>query len=171
MNFVLRASSVVVLLLVGAIARGADAEDRAEPARAAVLAVVQKFFDGMTAADAEASRATLLADGQYYSLRSDLKGVVLRRRTHEEYLAGLGKAKERLLERIWDPKVTVQDRIATVWAPYDFHRDGKFSHGGVDVFTLVRTEDGWKIAGLVFTVDQQSPSKHPAGPPPALKSQ
>jgi hypothetical protein len=164
MNFLLR-GSIVALLFSAAAARAATAQERGESAQAAVLAVVQQFFDGMTAADAEASRATLVPDGQYYSLRSDLKGVVLRRRTHEEYLAGLGKAKERLLERIWDPKVTVQDRIATVWAPYDFHRDGKFSHSGVDVFTLVHTDDGWKIAGLVFTVEPNSPSKHPAGPP------
>lgn len=145
-----------------AIAREADAADR-KP----VLEVVQKFFDTMAAKDAEGAKATLLSDGQYYSVRDDPKGVILRRRTHEEYLAGVATGKDRPLERMWDATVMVHGRVAMVWTPYDFHRNGKFTHSGVDVFTLVKTDDGWKIAGVVFTVEPNAPSKHPSGPPPA----
>ena len=135
--------------------------------RESVIEVVQTFFDTMAAKDAEGARSTLLADGQYYAVRDDPGGLVVRRRTHEEYLTGIATGKDRPLERMWDATVMVHDRIAMVWTPYDFHRNGKFSHSGVDVFTVIRTDGGWKIAGVVFTVEPDAPSRHPAGPPPA----
>lgn len=134
--------------------------------RQAVLDVIQKFFDTMAAKDTEGAKATLLADGQYYAVRDDANGQIVRRRTHEEYLAGLATGKGRSLERMWDATVMVHGRIAMVWTPYDFHRDGKFTHSGIDAFTLVKTDGGWKIAGVVYTVEPNVPSRHPAGPPP-----
>jgi len=50
-----------------------------------------------------------------------------------------------------------------VWAPYDFWRDGKFSHCGVDAFDLIKTDEGWKIAGGGYTLESKcEPS--PLGP-------
>ena len=66
-------------------------------------------------------------------------------------------------ERIWNAEVRVNGLIATVTAPYDFWIDGKFSHCGVDSFDFIKTGDGWKIAGGVYTVEQKcAPS--PLGP-------
>lgn len=31
--------------------------------------------------------------------------------------------------------------------------DGKFSHSGVDAFSLVRDETGWRIVGILYTVE------------------
>jgi hypothetical protein len=73
--------------------------------------------------------------------------------------------KERPLERIWNPTVVAQGRLATVWAPYDFHKDGKFSHSGIDVFTLMQIGTEWKIVSLAFTIQPSVPSAHPAGAP------
>jgi hypothetical protein len=57
----------------------------------------------------------------------------------------------------------MQGRIATVWAPYDFWIDGKFSHCGVDAFDLIKTDKGWRIAGGAYTVELKcEPS--PLGP-------
>jgi hypothetical protein len=66
-------------------------------------------------------------------------------------------------ERIWNPDVRIHGLIATVWAAYDFWIDGKLSHCGVDAFDLIKTPEGWRIAGGVYTVETQcSPS--PLGP-------
>jgi hypothetical protein len=57
----------------------------------------------------------------------------------------------------------MQGRIATVWAPYDFWIDGKFSHCGVDAFDLIKTDKGSRIAGGAYTVELKcEPS--PLGP-------
>jgi hypothetical protein len=46
-----------------------------------------------------------------------------------------------------------------VWAPYDLWVNKKFSHCGVDVFTLIKTNQGWKIASLVYTVEPDACEK------------
>lgn len=161
----------LALLVCGASPRAATSPAGASPSpadRAAVLAVVQKFFDAMAAGDAEALRGATVPTFQFHAVRHDAKGTVSRR-TLDEFVARFGASKEAVLERMWDPTVLIQDRIATVWTPYDFHRDGKFTHSGIDVFTLARTDTGWKILDLAFTIEPNVPSQHPAGPPPAAR--
>lgn len=71
-------------------------------------------------------------------------------------------------ERGFDPQVMISGPIAVVWLPYDFHLDGAWSHCGVDVFTLLRTEAGWRIATLAWSVAQPPACRaHPDGPPPS----
>jgi hypothetical protein len=53
---------------------------------------------------------------------------------------------------MWDPEVRIDGPMATLWAPYDFHRSGEFSHCGVDAFQLALKEDGWRIVSIIYTV-------------------
>jgi hypothetical protein len=61
--------------------------------------------------------------------------------------------KERMREQ--DTRVEVHERIAMVWAPYDLWVNEKYSHCGVDVFTLLKTEEGWKIASIAYTIEKK----------------
>jgi hypothetical protein len=129
----------------------------------AVLKTVQTFFDTMTAQDVEGARAVLQPQGRFHamSLRDGKPDV--RAFSNEEYFAILQASKQKMRERIWNPEVTVHGLIATLRAPYDFWIDGKLSHCGVDAFDLIKTEEGWKIAGGVYTVENDcAPS--PLGP-------
>ncbi len=131
--------------------------------REAVLETVQIFFDTMTARDVEGARKVMVAEGRFYAMdmrkpKSDPQSF-----SNEEYFARLQKSQYTSRERIWNPEVRVRGLIATVWAPYDFWVDGKYSHCGVDAFDLIKTEDGWKIAGGAFTMEAKcEPS--PLGP-------
>ncbi len=51
------------------------------------------------------------------------------------------------------PRVLVRGRVAQVWGEYEFLRDGKFSHCGVDAVSLFKTVEGWKIATIVYTAE------------------
>jgi hypothetical protein len=135
----------VLILLAAARLFAAEASEEK-----AVLAVVQKFFDALAARDADAARAVLAPEGHYYSVREN--GTVSGA-SHAELAARLPTGKEKLLERMRNPRVTIRGGIANVWTEYDFHRDGRFSHCGVDSFNLVRMPEGWKIAGLIYTVE------------------
>jgi len=69
-------------------------------------------------------------------------------------------------ERGFDATARVQDRVAQVWVPYDLYRGKTWSHCGVDAFTLLKTEGRWRVASLIFTIEQPPACrKHPAGPP------
>ena len=79
-------------------------------------------------------------------------------------MEGLASVRDDLLERMWAPKVFCHERIAVVWTSYDFHRNRQFSHCGVDAFTLIKTEQGWKIASIVYTVEKNGCPESPLGP-------
>lgn len=71
-----------------------------------------------------------------------------------------------LVERMWDPVVSVDGPLATIWTPYDFYAGTAFSHCGVDAANLLETEAGWRIVALSWTrLQPPACSLHPEGPP------
>ena len=47
---------------------------------------------------------------------------------NDTLLAGLKDIEDGFRERYWDAVVLTDGNIASVWAPYDFFSNGKFSH-------------------------------------------
>jgi hypothetical protein len=74
------------------------------------------------------------------------------RETNEESIAWLAGNKQQVVERIWDETVLLHGPIGVVWAPYDFHVEGVFSHCGVNVISVVRIGVEWKIADWIWNV-------------------
>ncbi len=143
----------------------AQAPEPAETDRREVLVLAQRFFDALAARDESALRKLCLPEFLIQSIRPAQGGSAVRRRSLQEFLEALASSREPQLERMWNPTVHVQGRIAVVWTPYDFHRNGTFSHSGTDTFTFMKTDQGWRIAALAYTVEPDRPSAHPAGPP------
>jgi putative lumazine-binding protein len=155
---------LVVLLLVqvsaNALAQGPSPE---AVDRQAALKAVQAFFDTMAAKDVEGARRQLMPRGAFHAMRERDGKPVIRAFTTEEYLTDLAGMKPAVRERMWSPEVRIHGAIAAVWTPYDFWIDGKFSHCGIDAFDLIKTDEGWKIAGGAYTVEAKcDPS--PLGP-------
>jgi hypothetical protein len=130
-----------------------------------VLSVVQRFFDADAAKDVEAAREIMIPEGRFFSVREDKEEKVVQSFTIEEYLDGLPSREEAVLERMWDPRVMIHRDIAVVWTRFDFHRNGRFSHCGVDSFDLIKTREGWKISGGIYTVEPTDCPESPLGPP------
>ena len=149
----------LALLAIGAIPARAQEDDRE-----AILAVVQEFFDTMTAADSAGARAVMLPEGVSFGVREQADGLFLRSRSNADYIAALAGREERLVERMWDPTVLIHERLAVVWTSYDIWVDGEFLHCGVDAFTLLETEEGWKIASAAFTMEPSGCEPSPLGP-------
>ncbi len=125
-------------------------------------AAVQRLFDAMSAHDANAGSALFTQDAMLFSVRPDGTAVAT---PHEKWLERLGASRDAWLERIWNPKVLEHGSIAVVWAEYDFHLNGKFSHCGIDSFSLLKTAAGWKIAAVSDTRETSGCSPSPLGPP------
>lgn len=154
----------LLCLLVGAGCASSPARDaspRASDDRKAILAVVQAFFDTMTARDADAAERLLIPEGVLVSTRIDPKTRArsIRTMSNADYVAQLRTGAEILRERMIDPLVLVEGDVATVWTRYTFERAGVLSHTGYDAFNLVRTPQGWKIAGGVYSVVPPEPSR------------
>ena len=158
----IRAACMVVALAFSGRA-GAQATGAADSA--AIVAAVNGLFNAMAKRDTTAARAVLMPGSQFISIRSGAESTTPRRQTDSTFLRSLAGGGQRLLERMWTPTVHVHGPIAVLWAPYDFHIDGKFSHCGVDTFSLARTTTGWQISGISYTVEQTGCAASPLGPP------
>ncbi len=123
-----------------------------QPNEKAVLQAAQRLFDGMEKRDSAALRAALLPGVQFVAVVERDGQSTSRVTSAEDFIAAIPKRTAVPRERMQSPEVRIDGGIATVWAPYDFHNGESFSHCGVDSFQLVRTETGWKIAGIVYTV-------------------
>lgn len=144
-----------MMLLAGCLLAAQTAEERE------VTAAVQRLFDAMAAHDGAAIRTAFVNDARLVAVRPDGK---LNVSAAETFAAHIGEAREAYLERIWEPKVLIRGAIAQLWAPYDFHRDKKFSHCGIDSVSLVKVEGAWKIAGISYTTETANCPASPLGP-------
>lgn len=137
----------------------------AQTPRDSVIATVQEFFRAMEANDLAASQRVMLADGDLYASRRDGDSLIVRRATFASHFDRLRAARDTIVERMWDPQATVIGLVATVVAPYDLYYNGRFSHCGVDAFTLVRGARGWLITSVSYTVQPTGCPPNPLGPP------
>jgi len=113
-----------------------------------ILATVQKTFDGMAANDAVKILASMTADARLYGVRNGAPYTM----AAEQWANRIASIKSQFIERFTNaPKVSIHGEIANVWGEYEFLRDGKFVHCGVDSFNLLKTADGWKVATILDT--------------------
>ena len=134
------------------------------------LAVVNKLFDEMLAANAAGIIATGTPENQLVALQKGRDGKtrisVIGGEAFSKFFTKPGSAKEVM----YAPKVETSGDWAMVWGRYVFYADGKLSHCGINQFNLVRTEAGWKIANGASTIDPGAcTDAEKAMKPPAAK--
>jgi hypothetical protein len=156
--------------------------------RLLVVVVIPSFFGSLAraqAAHADEKAVIAVADSVLVAL-STRDGKTLARLTLDSAVVGgvgLRNGVERASLRTWglyinpsdlrsftergfDATARVQDRVAQVWMPYDLYVGEGWSHCGVDTFTLMKVEGRWRVAALIYTIEQPPACrKHPAGPP------
>jgi hypothetical protein len=59
--------------------------------------------------------------------------------------------KDSADERITFDVVRIDGDLASVWTPYQFYYNGRFSHCGVNSFQVVRLNGVWKIHYVIDT--------------------
>ena len=156
---------LVALVLLATPAQAAPPPGSEE---AAVLAAVEAMFDALARRDQAAFSALLIPEATSIDVRLDgPRKDTFRIRRNAEAFASIGAGTEVLLERIWDPTIRVHGPIAVVWAPFDFHIDGKFSHCGVNLLELLKSDGKWRLSNASWTVQTEDCPPSPLGPPPA----
>lgn len=123
-----------------------------DPEAASVLAAIDRCFEGMAEHDSTKLTETVLPEAVITRVRlRDDGSTDAYHTTGADFIRELSMPGPAYLERIWDAEVMVGDGVASVRAPYDFRVDTTYSHCGVDHFTLVRLDAGWKIQGIAYT--------------------
>jgi hypothetical protein len=147
---------------VAALAAAPLSAQEGTPAeRQAVLAAVDSLFSSMSRRDTALARAIMLPGSMMYIVAP---GREPRFSADTAFIRSLATGTARLKERIWHPRVEIHGPMAEVWTRYDFHVDGKFSHCGIDDFSLVLTPTGWRIASATYTIERTGCPESPLGP-------
>ena len=120
---------------------------------ALIRAAVDKLFNGMRSGDSSMVRSVFMPQATLTSVSINEKdSVVIHISKADAFVAAVGKPHtEKWDERISDVKISADDPMAIVWAPYKFFRGETFSHCGVNVFTMVKGKSGWKINAITDT--------------------
>jgi hypothetical protein len=156
--------SLVMVLLVGHSA-GAQTPP-VSPDHDAVLAFVDTFMHAVTTNDPARMKALGL-EGTLVTVAGPAPdgGTRITRRPFDPGAPPPAAAPAERRERYWEPTVLLRGSMAVVWAPYEFWRDGKTTHCGIDVFDLVKQDGAWRLAHIMFTVEPNAcPALRPKDP-------
>lgn len=82
-----------------------------------------------------------------------VKGNKLSNETAKEFYKSIASipSNVKFQEKILSYTIQIDGPMAHVWAPYEFYLNEKFSHSGVNTFTLFKEKDSWKIIYLIDT--------------------
>lgn len=155
----MRLSCVTVSLFALTSAVGAQTTATAPDERAAVLAVVQRLWDGMKARDTAMVRSVFDSTAMLSRVVTRNGEARVQLTPVSTFIEALGRAKESWNERMFAPEVHIDGPLAAVWTEYDFHLGDQFSHCGVDAFQLLKTSAGWKIVALSDTARREGCAK------------
>ena len=119
-----------------------------------VLAIAQQFFDALEKGDTTTLRSLFLDDARNYFVQERDTKIRAGSQSPKNFRADKDRVvRERFIKD--GVEVMVHNRIAMVWGPYNLWINDKFSHCGVDAFTLLKTEAGWKISSLSFSMETE----------------
>lgn len=87
------------------------------------------------------------------SIMESVNGARLSDETAKEFYVSIATipASLKFEEKILSYSIQVDGTMAHAWTPYEFFIDGKFSHSGVNTFTLFKENGIWKIIYCIDT--------------------
>ena len=119
----------------------------------AVLKRVNQFFEALEKKDTALYKSLAFTNSQIWVSRNQNDSVKTQMRYISDDIISLPAMKDVIEEKPLKTEIQLHGNIAVVWAPYALSLSGKFSHCGIDVFTLLKTTEGWKIVSCVYSVE------------------
>ncbi|MCR2832856.1 hypothetical protein [Parerythrobacter lacustris] len=71
-----------------------------------------------------------------------------------QHLENWLKSPPGIDEQMFQHTVLYDGDMAHVWGPYRFMANGETTHCGINSLSLVKREDGWKVANTSFTMER-----------------
>lgn len=120
-----------------------------------VEGVIKTFFEGFHKADTLLMKQTMADELIFQTASKDKEGKdILKTDDVKGFIKAIGSGlpvTDKWEERISSYTVKVDGNMANAWTEYEFWRNGKFSHCGVNSFQLFHDNGTWKIIYLIDT--------------------
>lgn len=149
--------SLLLALCLAGPAHAAPAED------AAIRQLVQQFQTAIVARDGKTLGSLFVQEGgAWLSVLDEPTYAAAKVRnpaaqrlqpsTWQEFADFVAHNATPIEERFYDVRVRTNGTVASVWFDFDFLADGKVTNRGSETWQLVRTDDGWKIFAMLYSV-------------------
>ena len=119
----------------------------------AIRKTIADFFTAFHARDTAALRKTMAKEITLHSISEKNGKSEISVEPVTEFLKSIASipAAVKFQEKLLSWEIKQDGDLAHVWTKYEFHVNGKFSHGGVNSFSMAKTADGWRILYCVDT--------------------
>lgn len=143
----------IFLLFFVAISLCGKAQSTLEKEEKAILEKVELFFQSLEKQDTALYRNLFMPEAQGWSVRVRNDSIIYRNWFNADRVKNLINPSAIVKESKLSYEIKVHQQIAMAWVPYTLSVSGKFSHCGVDLFTFIKTDLGWKISSCSFTIE------------------
>lgn len=133
-------------------AQNKQEEKDTETSSAQVKRVIETFFEGLHQGDSIIMKSTLHKDIKIQTTFTNKKGDKILKTTSKTKLlqtVASKKVEDVYLEKLLSYSIKIDGNLASVWTPYEFYFNGKFSHCGANSFQLFNNNGTWQIIYLV----------------------
>jgi len=129
------------------------AQQNSETEKKEVRDKLNLFFKVLETKDTVLYKTLAFANGQIWTVRRQQDTIKNTLRSFADDIKSLTGMNTVIEERPLSYEIKIHNDIAIAWVPYTLSLSGKFSHCGVDVFTLIKTSEGWKIVNASYSVE------------------
>ena len=143
-------SRIIIILIAFVFSITINAQKKDE--EKAIKKVIETFFNGLHKGDSILIKNTLHNKIKIQTTSTNKEGKnILKTETKKQLLTSIAnKNPEHIyLEKLLSFDIKIDGNLASVWTPYEFYFNGKFSHCGANSFQLFNNNGNWEIIYLV----------------------
>ncbi len=147
---------IITFLIVLVLTTVVNAQENND--KKAIKNTIETFFDGLHKGDSTIVSSTLHATIKMQTTFTNKKGEKrLVTESKEKVLTGIAnkKTEHTYFEKLLSWNIHIDGNLASVWTPYEFYLNDKFSHCGANSFQLFNNNGKWEI---IYLVDMRSRS-------------
>lgn len=143
---------VILILLFFSVIKGFS-QQTAETEKKIILEKITLFFQSLEKQDITLYASLFLPQSQSWAVRVRNDSIIYNSWRNSDRVKKLIKPSAIVQEKLLSCEIKVHEQIAMAWVPYTLNVSGKFSHCGMDLFTFIKTDAGWKINSCSFTIE------------------
>jgi hypothetical protein len=156
---------LLAFILAACLAAPGRATDAPEADVAAIRQVVQQFQTAIVAHDGKTLGTLFVPEGgSWLSVLDEPAYAAARARnpaaqrletsTWQKFADMVSHSARPIEERFYNVRIDTNGTVASVWFDFDFLAGGKVNNHGSETWQLVRTDAGWKIVAMLYSVDR-----------------
>jgi len=155
MKILVAAAAILAMSLVGSVHAANPSDD--------IHRLVDDFQRAIVAKDGEALSAMfvpsggawfmVLSDESYARMKKKSPGASrFKQGSYADFVKYVATSKVPVEERFQNVRIETDGAIASVYFDFVFLSDSKENNRGVEAWHVIKTDDGWKISSMTYTV-------------------